>query len=250
MTLPYSEPPHCRTGHSRGDRYSPAWEQADTVVALYRAKNGHKTIAKQLGISPRIAREILIERVEWMPGSLRSLSGGPCSRAAAQASKLQGVVKRMRSRVRKCLDKKPPKPNHCIITGAPRGLSNSKYIAWRYKNEPAFKLYSLYRSRMKKMMKGGHQSMRQLKLLGCSLADFKKYIEAQFKKGMDWSNNGIGEGYWNLDHITPCHAFDQTDKSQVRICWHWTNFQPLWSIANIKKGKRIDHTNAQLGLGL
>ena len=82
------------------------------------------------------------------------------------------------------------------------------------------------------------------------MADFKKHIESQFKRGMDWSNNGIGEGYWNLDHITPCHAFDQTNEAQTRICWHWTNFQPLWSIDNIKKGKRIDHTNAQLGLGL
>jgi len=250
MTLHFSKPPHCRTGHSRGDRYSPAWEQADTVVALYRAKDGHKTIATKLGISPRIAREILIERGEWNPGSLKSLSGGPQSRAAQEGRKLQSVVNRMRFRVRNCLDKKPPKPERCIITGAPRGLINSKYIAWRYKNDPAFKLYSIYRSRMKKMMEGGHQSRRQLSLLGCSMADFKKHIERQFKRGMDWSNNGIGEGYWNLDHITPCHAFDQTNEAQTRICWHWTNFQPLWSIDNIKKGKRINHTNAQLGLGL
>ena len=30
ITIPFSKPPHCRTGHSRGDRYSTAWEQADT----------------------------------------------------------------------------------------------------------------------------------------------------------------------------------------------------------------------------
>ena len=255
ITLPFSKPPLCRTGHSRGDRYSPAWEQADTVVALYRAKDGHKTIAKRLGISPRIAREILIDRGEWKPRTATSGRKGMGIYSRFESAEKTTAVNKshvaiMQRRVRACLNKKPPRPKRGSITGAPRGLSNKEYIAWRYKNEPAFKLYSLYRSRMKKMMKGGHQSMRQLKLLGCSLADFKKYIEAQFKKGMDWSNNGIGEGYWNLDHITPCNAFYQTNKDQVRICWHWTNFQPLWSIANIKKGKRIDHTNAQLGLGL
>lgn len=65
MTLPYSKPPLCRTGHSRTDRYSPAWDKADDIVALYSAKDGHKTIAKRLGISPRIAREILIERFHY-----------------------------------------------------------------------------------------------------------------------------------------------------------------------------------------
>jgi len=92
---------------------------------------------------------------------------------------------------------------------------------------------------MRKIMGGLYQSKRQIELLGCSVAEFKSYIERQFSQGMTWRNNGVGKGNWNLDHIAPCSAFDQTNEEQVRQCWHWTNLRPMSAIKNIKKSDKI-----------
>jgi hypothetical protein len=67
-------------------------------------------------------------------------------------------------------------------------------------------------------------------LLGCSIEEFKEHIEKKFKKGMTWNNYGE----WELDHIKPCCSFDLTDLEQQKLCFHYTNIQPLW-----KKEHRI-----------
>ena len=45
-------------------------------------------------------------------------------------------------------------------------------------------------------------------------------------------------GLWHVDHIKPCFSFDLTDPEQQKICFHYTNLQPLWALENIKKGKK------------
>ena len=63
---------------------------------------------------------------------------------------------------------------------------------------------------------------------------FMKYIEAQFKPGMTWERYGE----WHVDHIRPCASFDLTDPKQQKICFHYSNLQPLWAADNIKKGAK------------
>ena len=224
-----------------GTKTSRSREKSDQVVSLYQARNGCKTIAKLLAISPRIARVILIERGEYRPGSIKRISGGPCSRKGDEERKMHTACKRMRSRVIRCLDKKPIKPPRPTA-----GMSALEGYRWRYYNDPQFKLKEIYRSRMRKIMGNHHQSKRQIELLGCSVKDFKTYIERQFTNGMTWGNHGIGKGKWNLDHIAPCSAFDQTNEEQSRQCWHWTNLRPMWAIKNMKKSDTITGLNNQL----
>ena len=45
-------------------------------------------------------------------------------------------------------------------------------------------------------------------------------------------------GLWHVDHIIPCASFDLTDPKQQKICFHWSNLQPLKAIDNLKKGTR------------
>jgi len=228
-----------------GTKSSRSREKSDQIVSLYQAKNGCKTIAKLLGISPRIARVILIERGEYRPGSIKRISGGPCSQKANEEKKMHTACRRMLFRVSKCLNKKPIKP-----PSPTRGMNESERFKWRYYNNPQFKLKQLFRSRMRKIIGGHRVSKRQIKLLGCSVKEFKGYIERQFTSGMTWRNNGVGKGNWNLDHIAPCSAFDQTNEDQVRQCWHWTNFRPMWAIKNMKKSDKITGLNNQLRFAL
>ncbi|NCA30812.1 MAG: HNH endonuclease, partial [Chitinophagia bacterium] len=79
-------------------------------------------------------------------------------------------------------------------------------------------------------------SNRTSELLGCSLQDFKLYIESLWTKGMNWNN--YGKFGWHLDHIQPCASFDLTDPSQQKKCFHYSNIQPLWAKDNWSKGSR------------
>jgi len=92
------------------------------------------------------------------------------------------------------------------------------------------------RSRLTDALKNNIKSKRTLELLGCSIEEFKSHIELQFKEGMTWDNHG--HYTWHIDHIRPCASFDLTDPKQQKMCFHYTNMQPLWWIDNLKKGDR------------
>ena len=74
-----------------------------------------------------------------------------------------------------------------------------------------------------------------MKLTGCNILFLKEYLEAKFKKGMNWENYGV----WHVDHIKPCASFNLMKKEEQEKCFHYTNLQPLWAIENIKKGKKF-----------
>lgn len=72
-----------------------------------------------------------------------------------------------------------------------------------------------------------------IQLLGCEFAVFKQHLESQFTEGMSWENYGA----WELDHIHPVAVADTPEK--VRMLFHYTNIQPLWSIDNKRKQDKI-----------
>jgi hypothetical protein len=53
---------------------------------------------------------------------------------------------------------------------------------------------------------------------------------------------------WHIDHVMPCCAFDLTRPEQVRVCFHFTNLQPMFARANLSKNRKI--TEPQLHLPL
>ena len=81
--------------------------------------------------------------------------------------------------------------------------------------------------------------------IGCTRPFFKTYVEARFLPGMTWTNWGRGPGKWNLDHIIPLKSFDILDPEQFLICNRYTNFQPLWSKDNQRKGCKLPASPAQ-----
>jgi 5-methylcytosine-specific restriction endonuclease McrA len=83
------------------------------------------------------------------------------------------------------------------------------------------------------------------KLLGCSFAFFKEYIESQFKKGMTWANYAT---HWHIDHIVPLSAFDLTNPDQVLIATNWNNLRPLSIRENLSKGSKVTEPQVFLPL--
>ena len=77
----------------------------------------------------------------------------------------------------------------------------------------------------------GSKSQKTLELLGGEIEDVKLFITSKFTTGMSWDN--YGPKGWHIDHIKPCAKFDLTDLEQQKICFHYTNLQPLWATREI-----------------
>jgi hypothetical protein len=107
----------------------------------------------------------------------------------------------------------------------------------RMKQDPNYRLKVLLRASMHKTLKGIEHSTHMLQLLGCSVGEFRKYLERQFKKGMTWDN--WGQYGWHIDHIIPIARFDLTKEEKQHRCFHYTNLQPLWWYQNLEKSDKI-----------
>lgn len=102
------------------------------------------------------------------------------------------------------------------------------YFSNRKKEDILFKLSCNLRSlisisfKNKKLLK----KSKTFEILGCDYEFFKNYIEAQFTKEMNWDNI-------HFDHIKPVSTANTIE--ELYILNHYTNFQPLLAIDNIKK---------------
>lgn len=111
------------------------------------------------------------------------------------------------------------------------------YNNWRktkYTNDINFKLRVLLRGRISDSLKRKKITKRNssLILLGCSVEEYKKYLENQFKPEMNWENYGK---IWEIDHIKPCDSFNLLNIEQQKQCFHYTNTQPLFKTTKIAK---------------
>jgi len=77
---------------------------------------------------------------------------------------------------------------------------------------------------------------RILKLLGCTIEEFKAHLESKFQPGMSWENRG--QFGWHIDHIVPLAKFDLSNQDELRLACHYTNLQPLWWRDNLNKGSK------------
>lgn len=77
--------------------------------------------------------------------------------------------------------------------------------------------------------------------LGCTIKEYKAYLESKFQPGMTWENYGKAkknEKRWQIDHIIPQSKFDLSNKENWYKCFNYKNTQPLWWEQNISKDKR------------
>lgn len=107
----------------------------------------------------------------------------------------------------------------------------------RNRKDPQWRLVNALRTRLRDALRGSgvKKSIKTMELLGCPPVWLEAYLEEQFQPGMTWANHGP---VWHIDHIKPCAAFDLSSPEQQRICFHWTNLQPLFATENLKKGDK------------
>lgn len=100
-----------------------------------------------------------------------------------------------------------------------------------------FRLASVLRLRVRQVLRGRTKTDSTRGLLGCSIEDFKIYLESRFEVGMSWDNYGK---IWEIDHIVPCSIFDLSRADHQKRCFHFSNQQPLTVTANRRKRAKTE----------
>ncbi len=95
------------------------------------------------------------------------------------------------------------------------------------------------RSRLRKTIceQFATKSQHTIKLLGCSLQEFKSYFQEKFTPDMSWE--AFMQGKIHIDHVKPCFLFDLLKPEEQEKCFHYTNLQPLWAKDNLSKGSKF-----------
>jgi len=108
----------------------------------------------------------------------------------------------------------------------------NEYNKQRKTKDTNYKLGFILRGRLLDALKRDNVTKRHsaIKLIGCTIEEYKQYLESLFKPEMNWGNHGK---IWEIDHIKPCDSFDLTDIEQQKQCFHYTNTQPLFKTTSI-----------------
>lgn len=112
----------------------------------------------------------------------------------------------------------------------------------KYQNDINFKLKHNIKRAILKGLKGEVKKDSTIEILGCTIKEFKLYLENNWEEWMNWDNygkysKGVENFGWDIDHIIPISTAKTPD--EVIKLNHYTNLTPMCSFKNryIKKNK-------------
>lgn len=100
---------------------------------------------------------------------------------------------------------------------------------------PAYKLKHGLVTRMHAMLnRCGHKKrFKTIDALGCTIEEFKAWLESNFKPGMKFIPRNF-----EIDHVFPI-ALCGKDKDLIRRAFHYSNMMPLWPRENLEKSDTL-----------
>lgn len=115
----------------------------------------------------------------------------------------------------------------------------NKYWRERRRKEPILRINASISRCVNYSLNSKKAGLRWESLVGYTIEDLMKHLEAKFKDGMSWEN--YGRGGWHIDHIIPKSMFSIVDKNSddFKKCWDLSNLQPLWESDNCSKGNKF-----------
>lgn len=101
----------------------------------------------------------------------------------------------------------------------------------KYETDINYKLKINIKTRILASLKNNSNKKEKInKYLGCSIQDYKTYLETLFLPEMNWNNHGE---IWEIDHKKPISSFDLSIKDNIFNAFHYTNTQPLFKTTEI-----------------
>jgi len=188
---------------------------ADVALCKWAIKEVRRRIMSRDGLK-RCSTCKTIKPLEKFPPSRRGKEAGSCTQCRSAA--MRDWVKRNPEKMR----------------------DSAKRATRRIKADPTKRLASTIRQciqrAIKRMGKGVQVKRGKLRYLGCTPMQARTYIEQQMNSRMTWMNYGRA---WQIDHVHPLASFDLSQESERVKAFHYTNLQPLWARANLRKNDRI-----------
>jgi hypothetical protein len=109
------------------------------------------------------------------------------------------------------------------------------YRKKKSEEDPTFKLHQNLRKRIWKCIEKKSKSSKIY--LGCTIEEYKDWIEFTMEDGMTWDNYG---SVWNIDHVIPISKFDLTKEEEISKAFNWKNTCARNSGENFSKKDKID----------
>jgi len=113
-----------------------------------------------------------------------------------------------------------------------------KYKNNRRATDVNFRITTNLRNRLYCAIKNNQKAGHTIELLGCSIDQFKIYMQNMFEPGMTWENYGA---VWHIDHIIPCSFFNMSYPEHQIACFNWQNLQPMFGEENLHKSDNMDY---------
>ena len=110
-------------------------------------------------------------------------------------------------------------------------VERKQYRKTKKEIDENYKIEQILRSRLHTFFRSKNKNLYS-NLIGCSLKEFKEWLEYNFNDKMNWDNYGT---YWHIDHIIPICVFDLTNEEEQLFCFNWKNTRPLEAILNISR---------------
>ncbi len=122
---------------------------------------------------------------------------------------------------------------------------------YKRESDECYKIRCNLGTRMWHALTDTKKSTSTIELLGCTAELLWIHLESKFIVGMTRENYGRPKDKsrgWDMDHIVPCASFNLIDPEQQKLCFHYTNIQPMWSDENSSKGAKLDYVSCENSL--
>lgn len=201
---------------------------------MYRERNRDKIMARLLKWQKENPEKVSAYKEKWRLGNMDKVRAASKRRYANDPEKYIATVRRYQ--------KRHPKR---VAAQKRRYQVNNREAVMRAQNKWQASKMSDLQFRIKKILRGrtgsaikaingAKKCAKTIEMLGCSIENFRIYLESKFNVGMSWDNYGK---IWEIDHIMPCAIFDLIKPEHQRRCFHFSNMQPLFTVDNRRKNR-------------
>lgn len=108
-----------------------------------------------------------------------------------------------------------------------------EYFKRKYKEDKQFQLKKQLEAQFHSLLNKNDETVKSINLLGCTIPEFKLYIQSKFISYMTFENYGE---VWEFDHIIPFCDFDLTNEEEVKRCMHYLNLRPMFRTTRVIDG--------------